>query len=97
MPKPSHTQMTSQHPVRIRVLQAVCSALWLGVTVAVIWFARALEQDFGGWPLGFWLAAQGVVLFYVALVAVYAALMHRFEPPQPADPERLPPGNTHTE
>ena len=83
MPAPARPLTAAQRLWRIRVLQTVCAALWLSVTVAVVWFARALEQDVGGWPLGFWLAAQGVVLFYVALVAVYAALMQQFEAPPP--------------
>jgi putative solute:sodium symporter small subunit len=76
-----HDPSAAQRQRRIRWLQAVCALLWLGVTVAVVWFARALDRDIGGWPLGFWLAAQGVLLFYVVLVAVYAALMQKFEAP----------------
>lgn len=87
MPQPVSPLTAAQRQRRIRRLQTVCAALWLGVTVGVVWFARTLDHDFGGWPLGFWLAAQGIVLFYVALVAVYAALMHQFEPPQSADPD----------
>ena len=86
MPEPSALLTAAQRLRRIRMLQTVCAALWLGVTVAVVWFARALDQDIGSWPLGFWLAAQGVVLFYVALVAFYALLMHKFEAPQPQEP-----------
>ena len=93
MSEPTPPLSAAQRHRRIRVLQAACAALWLAVTVAVIWFARELDQNIGHWPLGFWLAAQGVVLFYVALVAFYAVLMQKFEDPQP---EEGPPGSART-
>ncbi len=67
---------------RILWLQGICVSLWLGVTLTVIWFAGAFDTQVLGWPLGFWLAAQGVLLFYVLLLGVYAWLMQRLEDPQ---------------
>ena len=85
----AHTDALTQR--RIRQLQWTCFVLWLSVSLAVIWWARALDTPVHGWPLGFWLAAQGVVIFYVLLVAVYAWAMNRLERPVP-DPGLQPDG-----
>ena len=74
---------------RIRWLQGICLSLWLSVTLTVIWFARAFDTQVLGWPLGFWLAAQGVLVFYVFLLGVYAWLMQRLEDPQDAPDTQL--------
>jgi len=84
MPHTGHDTSNALRQRRIRQLQWACCVLWLSVTLAVIWFARALDRPVHGWPLGFWLAAQGVVIFYVLLVAVYAWAVNRLESPEPA-------------
>jgi putative solute:sodium symporter small subunit len=33
-----------------------------------------------GWPFAYWLAAQGALLAFVAIVAVYAWAMKRLQP-----------------
>ena len=33
----------------------------------------------GGWPLGYWIAAQGAVLVFIAIVVAYGWAMNRFE------------------
>jgi cation/acetate symporter len=38
-----------------------------------------LAFEVNGWPLYFWMAAQGSVLVFIAIVAVYAWLMNRWE------------------
>ncbi len=55
-------------------------ALWLAATFLPIWFAPALEgRRFLGWPLSYFLAAQGSLLVFVAIVWVYAAMMERLD------------------
>jgi putative solute:sodium symporter small subunit len=41
----------------------------------VTYFARELDAVFMGWPVGFWVAAQGAPLAYLAIVWTYAAVM----------------------
>jgi len=61
-------------------LTKVLLALWFLATVAVIWFARELSQiTILGWPLSFYMAAQGIVLGYLALVGFYVWAMRRLD------------------
>lgn len=46
--------------------------IWVAVTFGLAFFARELSFDFLGWPFSFWVAAQGALLVYLALVALYA-------------------------
>ena len=61
-----------------RWLTAVCLLLWLGVTLVPVLTARS-GWTLGPWPIDFWMAAQGCVLAYLLIVAVYAALTNRWE------------------
>lgn len=55
-------------------------AAWLLVNLAVPWFARELDRySFLGFPLGYWLAAEGALFVYVLLIAVYVLVMDRLE------------------
>lgn len=41
-----------------------------------MFFARDLQSiQFWGWPLGYWMASQGIVLMFMAIVLIYAVLM----------------------
>jgi putative solute:sodium symporter small subunit len=61
-------------------LTAVLLALWLAVCVMAPWFARDLDAVRGfGFPLGYWLAAQGLLLCFLALIVVYVWAMDRLE------------------
>ena len=51
--------------------------VWFVVSFVVVFFARDLNFQFMGWPFSFWMAAQGSLLVYAALVAVYAWAMNR--------------------
>lgn len=63
-----------------RRLTAVLVATWFGLTFSTIFFARELSGlSFFGWPLSFYLLAQGVILFYAALIAYYAWRMERLD------------------
>ena len=64
------------------------SAVWVRATLLFVWvlasfgmafFARDLGQTVAGWPLNFWLAAQGSVLVFIGIVVVYAWWMNRHE------------------
>jgi putative solute:sodium symporter small subunit len=46
----------------------------------VIFFARELAGfTFFGWPVSFYMAAQGTTLIYVGIVGCYAWRMRRFD------------------
>ena len=53
--------------------------LWATASFGVCFFARDLDQVVAGWPLNFWLAAQGSVLVFIGIVVVYAWWMNRHE------------------
>lgn len=55
-------------------------AAWLVVNLCVPWFARDLDSfTFLGFPLGYWLAAEGALFVYLLLIAVYVLVMDRLE------------------
>jgi putative solute:sodium symporter small subunit len=53
--------------------------VWSMVTFGVAFFARELSFSFFGWPFSFWVGAQGSLLVYVVLIAVYAHQMARLD------------------
>ena len=49
------------------------------MTFVACFFARDLQMLVAGWPLGYWMAAQGAVLFFMVIVVAYCVAMSRFE------------------
>jgi len=64
-------------------LHAGLLALWFAVSFGVVFFAHDLQMVVAGWPLGFWFAAQGSVLVFIAIVVVFAWVANRREAPEP--------------
>jgi putative solute:sodium symporter small subunit len=64
---------------RTRRLTAWLLLAWAIVGFAPVFFARELSVEVFGWPLGFWLASQGALLGFCAIVIVYARAMTRLE------------------
>ena len=59
---------------------AVLLALWLATVFCSVFFARDLANlSVFGWPLSFYLAAQGASLLFLAIIGVYAWRMRRFD------------------
>ncbi|GAB3539241.1 DUF4212 domain-containing protein [Noviherbaspirillum agri] len=55
-------------------------AIWFIATFGMIFFARELSHfSLFGWPFSFYMAAQGLTLLYVVLVALYARRMRRLD------------------
>ncbi len=82
----SATQGRDPDPDRARAywrsnlrFSAAMLAIWFVVTFAVAYFARELSFSLFGWPLSFWIAAQGAILVYLAIVAGYARRMSRLD------------------
>lgn len=54
--------------------------IWFIVTFAAIFFARQLSHyTLFGWPISFFMAAQGSILIYVTLIGIYALYMRRLD------------------
>jgi putative solute:sodium symporter small subunit len=65
---------------RVRALTFALLLLWFAASFVVIFFARELSSvTLWGWPLHFYLAAQGVTLVYLAITGVYALAMLRID------------------
>jgi putative solute:sodium symporter small subunit len=63
-----------------RRLTAVLLGIWLLTGFLSIFFARELSAlSVFGWPLSFYMAAQGSSLVYLALIAYYAWAMRRLD------------------
>ena len=54
--------------------------VWFVVTFVEAWYAKELNQfSFLGFPLGFYMSAQGSLAIYVVIIAVYAWYMNRLD------------------
>jgi len=60
-------------------LTAALLGIAFAVTFGVAFFARPLGFRVMGWPLSFWVASQGALGVYLALVGFYAWAMHRLD------------------
>jgi putative solute:sodium symporter small subunit len=60
-------------------VSTVLLCLWFVVTFVVSFFARELSFTFFGWPFSFWMAAQGSLLVYGAIIWFYARYMARLD------------------
>ncbi len=59
-------------------LTLVLLGSWFGMTFLVVFFARQLDHiHLFGWPLSFYMAAQGMMLIYLAIVVIYTLKMGR--------------------
>lgn len=66
--------------LRTKLLTLGLLLAWLLVNLLTPWFARDLMHvTVLGFPLGFWLAAEGALLVYLALTMVYVFAMDRLE------------------
>lgn len=65
---------------RVRQLSLALLLVWFVLTFVTIWFARELSGfSLLGWPVSFYLAAQGALLGYVAIVGLYAWAMQKLD------------------
>jgi putative solute:sodium symporter small subunit len=62
------------------VITAVLLSVWFVVTFVEAWFARDLNNyTFLGFPLGFYMSAQGSLIIYVVIIWFYARYMHKLD------------------
>jgi putative solute:sodium symporter small subunit len=65
---------------RVLALKLALLAVWAAVTFVAGFFARALDFSLFGWPVGYWFAAQGALLAFIAIVVLHAWAMNRLAP-----------------
>lgn len=75
--------MTVPAVARFGALHAGLLALWFAVSFGVVFFAHDLQFVVANWPVGFWFAAQGSVVVFIAIVFLFAWLANRREGPEP--------------
>lgn len=77
---PRTSTTTTRYWQRVRRLTLALLALWFAVSFGVVFWARELSAvSLWGWPLHFYLAAQGVTLVYLAIIGAYAYAMRRLD------------------
>ena len=76
-------QLTEKHKEywsRNLRLTAVLLFIWFVVTFVMAWYAIPLaEINFFGWPLSFYMAAQGSLIIYVVIIWYYARAMRKMD------------------
>jgi putative solute:sodium symporter small subunit len=76
-------QLTEKHKEywnRNLKITAVLLFIWFVVTFVMGYFAVPLaEINFFGWPLSFYMAAQGSLIIYVAILYYYAKKMRQLD------------------
>ena len=61
-------------------ITAILLVIWFVVTFVMIFFARELATiNFFGWPLSFYMAAQGSLIIYVCIIGFYAVHMRKLD------------------
>lgn len=61
-------------------ITAILLVIWFVVTYVVSFFAAELNQiTFFGWPLAFYMGAQGALIIYVLIIVYYARYMNRLD------------------
>ena len=62
------------------VVTAVLMVIWFVVTFVEGWYARELNSfSFLGFPLGFYMSAQGSLIVYVLIIWFYARYMNKLD------------------
>jgi putative solute:sodium symporter small subunit len=83
MSPPATTQATppasqvTPHSRRALLLKTSLLLVWFCISFVACFFARDLQMVIVGWPLNYWLGAQGALLVFIAVVGVYAWVMNR--------------------
>ena len=51
--------------------------VWFAASFGIVFFAHDLQQIVLGWPVSYWFSAQGSVIIFIAVVAVFAWFANR--------------------
>ena len=63
----------------LKRITSILLVVWFIPTFGVSFFANRLTFDFFGWPFSFWMASQGSLLIYLAIVWIYALVVNRLD------------------
>ena len=76
-------ELTAKHHEYWRknlLITAVLLVIWFIATFVEGWYARELNSiTFLGFPLGFYMSAQGSLIIYVAIIGFYAWYMEKLD------------------
>jgi putative solute:sodium symporter small subunit len=76
-------QLTEKHKEywhKNLVITGILLAIWFVVTFVEAWYARELNSiNILGFPLGFYMSAQGSLIVYVVLIWVYQKYMNNLD------------------
>lgn len=62
------------------IITAVLMIIWFVATFVEGWYARELNSlSFLGFPLGFYMSAQGSLIIYVVIIWIYARYMNKLD------------------
>jgi putative solute:sodium symporter small subunit len=85
------TQKHREYWSRNLRLTAVLLLIWFVVTYVMAYFAIPLSEfNFFGWPLAFYMAAQGSLIIYVLIIWYYARAMRKLDLEYGVDEGDLP-------
>ena len=70
----------AEHWRRTKALMMVTLTIWFIFSYVVHWFAADLNSvTFFGWPLGFYMAAQGSEIVFVVTLFWFARQQHKID------------------
>lgn len=76
-------QLTEKHKEYWRRnlnLTLILTLIWFVVTFVMGYFARELATiNFFGWPLSFYMGAQGSLIIYIVIIWIYAKKMRQLD------------------
>jgi putative solute:sodium symporter small subunit len=76
-------QLTAKHQEYWRKnlnLTLILLAIWFVATFVMGFFARELATiNFAGWPLSFYMGAQGSLIIYLIIILIYAKSMKKLD------------------
>jgi len=76
-------ELTAKHQEYWRrnlVVTAILLLIWFIATFVEGWYAKELNSiSFLGFPLGFYMSAQGSLIIYVAIIWYYAHYMNKLD------------------
>lgn len=79
MTNPDVPLAQSQPIASVSSLRGWLLLCWFVASFGIVFFAHDLQQVVVGWPLAYWFAAQGSVLIFILVVAMFAWFANRRE------------------
>jgi putative solute:sodium symporter small subunit len=79
-PDPATQAGLARHWHRTQLLTGALVCVWFCATFGIGFFARDLERfHFFGWPLSYYMGAQGSLIVFLLIIGAYALAMRRFD------------------